>query len=104
MEILAKPRNKRQFQRSTKIKFYFDAKAGEVRAKSRCSNCLLNLLRSVNAPILEARYDLEVRTVWLDNEIVVIATADRDCRLKSPAPLRSVSIRKRNGIGFGLAI
>lgn len=63
---------------------------------------MLNLLRYVNSPILEARYDLEVRTVWLDNEIVEIATADRDCRLKSPAPLRSVSIRKRNGIGFGL--
>jgi hypothetical protein len=40
MEIFAEPRNKRQFQRGTKLKFYFDAKAENVRAnRSRCSNC-----------------------------------------------------------------
>jgi hypothetical protein len=32
MEIFAKPRNKPQFQRRTKVKFYFDAKAENVRA------------------------------------------------------------------------
>jgi hypothetical protein len=32
MEILAKPRNKLQFQRRTKVKFCFDAKAENVRA------------------------------------------------------------------------
>jgi hypothetical protein len=32
MEIFAKPRNKPKFQRRTKVKFYFDAKAENVRA------------------------------------------------------------------------
>ena len=32
MELFAKPRNKPQFQRRTKVKFYFDAKAENVRA------------------------------------------------------------------------
>ena len=49
MEICAKPRNKPQFQRRTKVKFYFDAKAENVRAnRIQVQQLLVNLLRNVN--------------------------------------------------------
>jgi signal transduction histidine kinase len=65
---------------------------------------LVNLLRNANDAMTEDRYDLEVRTALLDNEMVEIRTAVRDYRLKSPAPFRGISIRKRDGIGLGLTI
>jgi hypothetical protein len=78
MEIFAKPRNKPQFQRRTKVKFYFDAKAENVRAnRIQVQQLLVNLLRNANDAMTEDRYDLEVRTALLDNEMVEIAVADR---------------------------
>jgi hypothetical protein len=49
MEIFAKPRNKPKFQRRTKVKFYFDAKAENVRAnRIQVQQLLVNLLRNAN--------------------------------------------------------
>ena len=49
MEICAKPRNKPQFQGRTKVKFYFDAKAENVRAnRIQVQQLLVNLLRNAN--------------------------------------------------------
>jgi hypothetical protein len=49
MEIFAKQRNKPQFQRRTKVKFYFDAKAENVRAnRIQVQQLLVNLLHNAN--------------------------------------------------------
>ena len=49
MEICAKPRNKPQFQGRTKVKFYFDAKAENVRAnRIQVQQLLVNLLHNAN--------------------------------------------------------
>ena len=54
MEIFAKPRNKRQFQRGTKVKFYFEAKAENVRAnRIQVQQLLVNLLRNANDAMTE---------------------------------------------------